>query len=94
MTAITLTLAPIGPLIRDTFQQLCRANPDAKFERTAQGELIIMSPTGGDSGRRNAYIAIDLGLWNRQTQRGHSPWLCARFSALRLMLADKARCCG
>ncbi|MEA5465885.1 hypothetical protein VB741_19320 [Leptothoe sp. PORK10 BA2] len=27
-----------------------------KFERSSQGELIIMSPTGGESGRRNADI--------------------------------------
>ncbi len=30
-----------------------------------------MFPTGGESGRRNAGITIDLGLWNRQTQRGY-----------------------
>ncbi|NEQ30792.1 MAG: Uma2 family endonuclease, partial [Leptolyngbya sp. SIO4C5] len=35
--------------------------------KAVMGELIIMSPTGGESGRRNADITIDLGLWNRQS---------------------------
>jgi len=30
-----------------------------------------MAPTGGESGRRNADITIELGLWNRQTQLGY-----------------------
>ncbi len=72
MTAFTITLDPIGSLTDEAFYQLCRANPDVKFERSAQGELIIMSPTGGESGRRNANITIDLGLWNRQTQLGYT----------------------
>jgi Uma2 family endonuclease len=72
MTAFTITLDPVGSLTDEAFYQLCQANPDVKFERSAQGELIIMSPTGGESGRRNADITIDLGLWNRQSQLGYT----------------------
>lgn len=72
MTAFTITLEPIGTLTDEAFYQLCRANPDIKFERSSQGELIIMSPTGGESGRRNADITIDLGIWNRQTHLGYT----------------------
>jgi Uma2 family endonuclease len=72
MTAITISLDPVGALTDEAFYQLCRANPDVKFERSAQGELVIMSPTGGESGRRNADITIDLGVWNRQTQLGYT----------------------
>ncbi len=72
MSAITISLDPVGTLTDEAFYQLCRANPDVKFERSAQGELVIMSPTGGESGRRNADITIDLGLWNRQTQLGYT----------------------
>ncbi len=72
MSAITISLDPVGTLTDEVFYQLCRANPDIKFERSAQGELVIMSPTGGESGRRNADITIDLGLWNRQTQLGYT----------------------
>lgn len=72
MTAFTITLDPVGTLTDEVFYQLCQANPYIKFERSAQGELIIMPPTGGESGRRNADITIDLGIWNRQTQRGYT----------------------
>lgn len=72
MTAITISLDPVGALTDEAFYQLCRANPDVKFERSAQGELVIMSPTGGESGRRNADITIDLGIWNRQTRLGYT----------------------
>ncbi|MGB3516824.1 MAG: Uma2 family endonuclease [Elainellaceae cyanobacterium] len=72
MTAFTITLDPVGILTDEAFYQLCLANPDLKFERSAKGELIVMSPTGGESGRRNADIAIDLGLWNRETQLGYT----------------------
>lgn len=71
MTAFTITLDSIGELTDEAFYQLCHANPDVKFERSAQGELIIMSPAGGESGRRNADITADLNLWNRQTQLGY-----------------------
>jgi Uma2 family endonuclease len=72
MTTFTIALDPVGTLTDEAFYQLCRANPDVKFERSAKGELVIMSPTGGESGRRNAEITIDLGLWNRQTQLGYT----------------------
>jgi Uma2 family endonuclease len=72
MTAFTITLDPVGTLTDEAFYQLCLANPDIKFERSAQGELIVMAPTGGESGRRNADITIDLGLWNRETQLGYT----------------------
>jgi Uma2 family endonuclease len=60
MTAFTITLDPVGMLTDEAFYQLCQANSDIKFERSAKGELIIMSPTGGERGRRNADITIDL----------------------------------
>uniref|UniRef100_B8HTU0 Putative restriction endonuclease domain-containing protein n=1 Tax=Cyanothece sp. (strain PCC 7425 / ATCC 29141) TaxID=395961 RepID=B8HTU0_CYAP4 len=69
---VTLTLDPVGILTDEAFYQLCQVNPDLKLERSAKGELIIMPPTGGESGRRNAEITIDLGIWNRQTGLGYT----------------------
>ncbi len=37
---------------------------------TKDGELIIMSPTGGEAGETNFNLYIDLGIWNRQTKLG------------------------
>jgi Uma2 family endonuclease len=46
MNAYTITLDPVGSLTDEAFYQLCRTHPDVKFERSANGELIVMSPTG------------------------------------------------
>ena len=70
MTGITIKLQPIIELNDEKFYQLCRKNPDVKFERNAQGEIIVMPPTGGETGKRNAEIIIDFGIWNRQTKLG------------------------
>jgi Uma2 family endonuclease len=70
MTAYTVNLDPIMKLTRDQFHELCAANPELKLERNANGELVIMSPTGGETGAWNSDITIDLGIWNRQTATG------------------------
>lgn len=54
----------------EQFYQLCRANPDVKFERSTTGELIVMAPTGGETGSYNSEINADFVIWNRQTRLG------------------------
>lgn len=70
MTAVILNFEPIFQLTDDAFSKLAQANPEVKFERTAKGELIVMSPTGGDTGKRNSELTFQLHAWNRQTQLG------------------------
>ncbi|MBE9192851.1 Uma2 family endonuclease [Gloeocapsopsis crepidinum LEGE 06123] len=70
MTSLTLNLKPAIELTDEQFFQLCQANQDLRFERTATGELIIMPPTGGETGNRNAGIIAQLWLWNNQNQLG------------------------
>jgi len=67
---ITLNLEPHLQLTDETFEQLCRSNPDLRLERTAQGELIAMSPTGSESGRQNLGLSAQLWFWNQQTGLG------------------------
>lgn len=57
-------------LTDEQFYQLCLNNPEWNIERNAKGALIVMSPVGGESGKREANYIIDLGIWNRQTQLG------------------------
>jgi Uma2 family endonuclease len=57
---------------RQEFEQLCQDNPDLRLELTATGELIIMAPAGWESSEKNLDLAIDLGIWNRQTQLGRA----------------------
>ena len=70
MTALTLNLSPIIQLTSDQFYQLCAANPSLKLERNANGELIVMPPTGGETGKSNSNINAQLWWWNQQTQLG------------------------
>lgn len=70
MTPSILRMPPTAPLTSDQFYDLCRANPDWKLERTAQGDLVVMAPTGGETGARNASLLIKLGMWNERVGRG------------------------
>jgi Uma2 family endonuclease len=70
MTAFSSNLKSLLDLTHEQFYDLCRANPEVKFERSPAGHLIIMAPTGGSTGYRNSEINADLVLWNRQTQLG------------------------
>lgn len=70
MSALTLNLSPVIRLNDDDFYSLCLANPDLKLERTANGELVVMPLAGGEGGRGEADLIVDLGIWNRQTQLG------------------------
>ncbi len=49
--------------------QLSEQNPGYQFERTADGRLVV-SPTGMESGRREAEVVRQLSTWNRGTGLG------------------------
>ncbi len=51
-------------------EQLCRENPDMRFEIDAQGKLIIMSPTGSLTGERNSSLLAQVWYWNNQNKLG------------------------
>jgi Uma2 family endonuclease len=69
----------VSPLIKipthwrvtdEQFVQLVKANPDLRLERTAEGELLAMPPTGGEGGSYNAEVSADFVLWNRRRRLG------------------------
>jgi len=66
----TIDISSITAMNDEQFYQLCRNNPDLKFELNHKGELIIMSPTGGETGIINAEINAEFGIWNRQKKLG------------------------
>ncbi|MEA5597774.1 Uma2 family endonuclease [Rivularia sp. UHCC 0363] len=70
MTAITINFNNVVNLTDDQFYQLCRDNPDIKLERNQWGELIVMSPTGGETGSCNSEINAEFVIWNRKTKLG------------------------
>ncbi|MDJ0553955.1 MAG: Uma2 family endonuclease [Microcoleaceae cyanobacterium MO_207.B10] len=70
MTNFTIDFDSVIDLTDEQFFQLCQKNKNLKFERNAKGDLIIMSPTGGETSRSNSEIIVELGIWNRQTKLG------------------------
>jgi Uma2 family endonuclease len=62
----TLTVTPAQ------FDRLCIDNPDLRLELTPNSELIVMAPTGGESGERNGDLFGQVWYWNRQTNLGRS----------------------
>ena len=47
----------------DEFENFCRHNPDIELELTKEGELVIMPPTGGETGIRNFSLIFEFGKW-------------------------------
>lgn len=70
MTALTLNLQPTLEVNDQEFEQICQANRDLRLERSLRGELIIMAPTGGETGERNSSLNGQLWLWNFQAKLG------------------------
>ncbi len=50
--------------------KLCQDNPETRFETTKSGKLVIMSPTGSESGRKNSKLLVRIGIWNEQEKLG------------------------
>jgi Uma2 family endonuclease len=70
MTLATVPANGLAPLLlparlrltADQFEAVCHANPDAVLELDASGQLIQMTPTGGETGARNGTLLILLGI--------------------------------
>lgn len=67
---ITLSFRSIGGLSQQEFMQFCLENPELKFERTSEGQIIIMPNTGGRTGDLNSEINMQLRLWSKATNLG------------------------
>ncbi|PSB09747.1 hypothetical protein C7B61_08705 [filamentous cyanobacterium CCP1] len=70
MNTFTLDLGSVVQLTDEQFFQLCQIHQDYRFERTTKGELVIMSPTGGETSSRNASLTAQLWVWNAQARLG------------------------
>jgi len=70
MSALTLNFDSMFGLTREQFYQLCLDNRDLRLERTAEGELVVMPPTGWHTGNRNSDLNDRLRGWNRQNRQG------------------------
>jgi len=54
----------------DEFMRFCQDNPDLKFERRKNGDIVFMANTGGETGNDNFELGVEFGVWNRQARFG------------------------
>lgn len=67
---VLLHTRPAVNLTDDQFFALCRANPELRIERSAEGDLIVMPPVTGETGWRNAEVTAALVTWARSDGTG------------------------
>jgi Uma2 family endonuclease len=67
---VVLRLKPVLDLTDEQLFELCQLNRDWQIEYTAQGELIVMPSTGGDTGNQNAELTFQVQSWARRDQTG------------------------
>jgi Uma2 family endonuclease len=67
---VTLNLESVIHLSPEQFKNICYANPETKLELTEKGALVVMSPTGGESGNRNLKLSQRLGNWTDKDGTG------------------------
>lgn len=69
---LPIRLRPEVPMTDDEFLRFCAANEPMRFERDADGEIIVMSPTGTGGGRIESRVYLELGMWAREDRRGEA----------------------
>lgn len=80
--ALCLLLHPELRLSSAKFALLCEANPDAVPDPSASGQLIQMTPTGGDTNECNTLLLFALAVMafpvsaTNPIQRAELPGLC------------------
>jgi len=65
-----IRIQPARPMSDEEFFRFCVANPDLRIERTAEGEIEIMPPTGFETADRNADLTMQLRTWAKRDGRG------------------------
>jgi Uma2 family endonuclease len=71
-TALPARVRPEIPMTDDDLFDFCQENELLRVERDANGDLLIMSPSGLDGEVSNLDLATELNIWARQDGRGRS----------------------
>lgn len=67
---LIVRLRPVLDLTDEQLYEFSQLNRDLRIERNARGELVIMPPTGGETGERNAEVTMQLKLWSNRDGTG------------------------
>ncbi|MDJ0897423.1 MAG: Uma2 family endonuclease [Xenococcus sp. MO_188.B8] len=68
--SIVLQMSPVISMSEDSFFDFCQLNSHLRIERSSTGELIIMSPTGSETGNRNFKLIQQLANWTDKDGTG------------------------
>jgi len=60
---VVLRTRPAFDLDDEQFFEFCRLNDELRIERSAEGDIEVMPPTGGTTGSRNMHLSVALGVW-------------------------------
>lgn len=60
---VVLHTHPALDMDEEQFFEFCQQNKDIRIERTAEGDLEVMPPTGGETGNRNIKLTAQLEAW-------------------------------
>ena len=80
-----LRIVPPAPVTVDEFMRISSDNGDLRWELEPNGDLTVMTPTGGGTGFRNVIILSALGIWAQVDATGF-----AFDSSTACLLADGA----
>ncbi len=67
---IVLRLRPVLELSPDQLLELSGLNRDLRLELTAEGELVVMPPTGWETGSQNLGLAAQIWIWAKRDGSG------------------------
>ncbi|MBA2276928.1 MAG: Uma2 family endonuclease [Chloroflexia bacterium] len=67
---VTLRLRPVIDLTPDQLLEISSLNDDFRLELTSKGELIVMPPTGGETGDRCSEVNLQLRTWAKKDGTG------------------------
>jgi Uma2 family endonuclease len=63
-------LRPLKRMDDESLLRFCSANDPLRIERTAEGDLIVMTPAGGKTGNREGFLFRELDLWVESHAKG------------------------
>jgi Uma2 family endonuclease len=67
---LPIKIVPATPLSDDEFLAFTRANEPYRFEKSASGEIIMMTPVGCLGDEREVDLVTELRIWSRSDGRG------------------------
>lgn len=67
---VVLQTRPALDMDEEQFFEFCQQNRDWRIERTVEGDLEIMPPTGYETSDRNSELSMQLRLWAKRDGKG------------------------